>query len=65
MTQRFLAKYCPICGQPAGRPYHPFCSSRCADIDLNRWLSDVYRVPATEPEDGEPAETEATGPSEA
>jgi endogenous inhibitor of DNA gyrase (YacG/DUF329 family) len=30
--------------------YSPFCSSRCADVDLNRWLSDVYRVPAAPPE---------------
>ena len=40
-------KACPICGQPAREPTHrPFCSARCKQIDLNRWLGEVYRVPA-------------------
>ncbi|MEM6972345.1 MAG: DNA gyrase inhibitor YacG [Pseudomonadota bacterium] len=36
---------CPICGKPVVRAYRPFCSKRCADVDLGRWLSDAYRVP--------------------
>jgi endogenous inhibitor of DNA gyrase (YacG/DUF329 family) len=36
---------CPICGKPAAEKYEPFCGKRCADVDLNRWLSDVYAVP--------------------
>ncbi len=50
---------CPICGKPVDAAFKPFCSKRCADIDLNRWLSGVYAVPvkADEDEDGErPAE---------
>lgn len=39
-------KPCPICGQPSVRALHPFCSARCADIDLNRWLSGAYVIPA-------------------
>ncbi len=39
---------CPICGKPTVQEFRPFCSKRCADIDLNRWLSDVYSIPATE-----------------
>jgi len=39
---------CPICGKPSAQAFHPFCSARCQDIDLNRWLSDAYRVPASE-----------------
>jgi endogenous inhibitor of DNA gyrase (YacG/DUF329 family) len=53
---------CPICGKPVDPVFRPFCSRRCADIDLNRWLSGVYAVPAKddEDEDGErPAEGEA------
>ena len=46
---------CPICGKPSSQQYHPFCSARCADIDLNRWLSGSYVIPA------EPAEEEADG----
>jgi uncharacterized protein len=42
---------CPICGMPAARASRPFCSPRCADVDLNRWLSGVYAVPVTEDEE--------------
>lgn len=37
---------CPICGKPSSQQHHPFCSGRCADIDLNRWLSGAYVIPA-------------------
>ena len=37
---------CPICGKPSAQAFHPFCSARCADIDLNRWLSNAYVIPA-------------------
>jgi endogenous inhibitor of DNA gyrase (YacG/DUF329 family) len=53
---------CPICGKSVEAAFKPFCSKRCADIDLNRWLSGVYAVPTKddEDEDGErPAEGEA------
>jgi endogenous inhibitor of DNA gyrase (YacG/DUF329 family) len=42
---------CPICGKPAAQQSRPFCSKRCADVDLNRWLSGVYTVPVVEEED--------------
>ena len=50
-------KSCPICGKPAVEQLRPFCSRRCADVDLNRWLSGVYAVPVKdeEDEDGAPA----------
>jgi endogenous inhibitor of DNA gyrase (YacG/DUF329 family) len=41
---------CPICAKPTVEQFKPFCSRRCADIDLNRWLSGVYAVPAVEAE---------------
>ena len=44
-------KPCPICGKPRVQQFLPFCSRRCADVDLNRWLSGVYAVPVTEDED--------------
>ncbi len=37
---------CPICGKPSTQAHHPFCSGRCADIDLSRWLSGSYVIPA-------------------
>ena len=40
---------CPICGKPATEVSAPFCSKRCADIDLHKWLGGVYAVPADEP----------------
>ena len=39
---------CPICGKPSVQAFHPFCSARCQDIDLNRWLSGVYTVPVVD-----------------
>lgn len=37
---------CPICGKPAqDARLRPFCSARCADVDLGRWFTDAYRVP--------------------
>ncbi len=39
---------CPICGKPQEAKYRPFCSRRCADIDLARWLKGSYAVPAQE-----------------
>jgi uncharacterized protein len=39
---------CPICSKPATEKSRPFCSTRCADVDLNRWLCGVYAVPVTE-----------------
>jgi endogenous inhibitor of DNA gyrase (YacG/DUF329 family) len=43
------AKACAICGKPRDTRYDPFCSKRCADVDLHRWLSGVYVVPGGEP----------------
>ncbi|MCQ8186522.1 DNA gyrase inhibitor YacG [Parvularcula maris] len=41
---------CPICSKRTEADYAPFCSKRCADVDLNRWLSDQYAVPGAEDE---------------
>jgi len=39
---------CPICKRPQAAPFRPFCSRRCADIDLGRWFSGDYRIPTDE-----------------
>ena len=50
------ARRCPICGKCSVPRYQPFCSGRCADIDLGRWLKGTYRVETEEPaEDGSEA----------
>ncbi|MBY0256753.1 DNA gyrase inhibitor YacG [Methylobacterium sp.] len=52
---------CPICRKPPVPAFTPFCSARCADVDLGRWLTDRYAIPTAEDED-EDAEGSA-GPS--
>jgi uncharacterized protein len=53
-------KNCPICKKPSVEKFNPFCSSRCADIDLGKWLGERYRVPTNEgPEDRDQAADEA------
>jgi hypothetical protein len=43
---------CPVCKRETVKEFRPFCSRRCADVDLARWLSGVYAVPTEEtPED--------------
>ena len=52
---RTAAKKCPICGKPAVEASKPFCSERCRDVDLNRWLSNSYAIPG-KPTDDEDAD---------
>jgi hypothetical protein len=49
---------CPICKEPTQMPFRPFCSARCRDVDLSRWLRGGYAIPggqAETDEDGEDA----------
>jgi hypothetical protein len=43
-----MSSPCPICRKPAGAEYRPFCSRRCADVDLQRWLTGGYAIAATD-----------------
>jgi len=45
------APKCPLCAKPTAPEYTPFCSKRCADIDLGRWLGDGYRIASQDPAD--------------
>ena len=47
---------CPVCGEDTRPDYRPFCSRRCADVDLGKWLSGSYSIPSEEPEDIENAD---------
>ena len=51
LDRKHSAARCPICIKPTDTAFKPFCSKRCADIDLNRWLSGVYAVPVKDDED--------------
>ncbi len=46
-----MTKPCPVCSAPPVAAYAPFCSKRCADVDLGRWLNGSYAIPAVEAED--------------
>ena len=52
-----FAANCPICGKPTNHETKPFCSKRCADVDLARWFRGGYAVPTSEseeiPDDGD------------
>jgi len=45
---------CPICQRETDPKYRPFCSRRCADVDLGRWLTGAYVIAVAEAEDDEP-----------
>ena len=49
---------CPICKKPTEAAFRPFCSKRCADIDLAKWFSGSYAIPAADPENAEELENE-------
>ncbi len=51
---------CPVCGAPRVQKHRPFCSPRCADLDLGRWFTGAYAIPSEEiPDDFDP---DAMGP---
>jgi endogenous inhibitor of DNA gyrase (YacG/DUF329 family) len=54
----YPSKTCPICGKPTVERFRPFCSGRCKDVDLNRWLSGHYAIPAAESEDDSDGEAQ-------
>lgn len=51
---------CPICAKAPAPDYAPFCSKRCADVDLHRWLAGAYAIPAAE----DPEEVPESAPDE-
>ena len=44
---------CPICDKESHADYRPFCSKRCADVDLAKWLSGSYAIPSATEDDDE------------
>jgi uncharacterized protein len=47
------AKVCAICGRPQEARFKPFCSKRCADVDLGHWLKGSYAIPAAPSDEDE------------
>jgi endogenous inhibitor of DNA gyrase (YacG/DUF329 family) len=56
---------CPICGKPGQALHAPFCSRRCADIDLGRWLKGGYAIPGRPEDDVDKAPEIPPGEDEA
>lgn len=50
---------CPICSAETVQKYRPFCSRRCADIDLARWMNGAYAVPSQREDDADVPDDEA------
>lgn len=49
---------CPICEKDTDVKYRPFCSKRCADVDLSKWMTGAYAVPSQDREDDEDLDRE-------
>lgn len=48
------SRECPICGKEVAQRFRPFCSARCADVDLNRWLTGAYSIEPDEADGSSP-----------
>lgn len=55
---------CPICRRATEEKFRPFCSQRCADVDLSRWLTGVYAVPAAPDDEADEGEFAAERPAD-
>jgi len=55
---------CPVCGKPVGAGPKPFCSRRCADIDLGRWLEGGYAIPGAPAGQPSPSNSSESDPEE-
>ena len=53
MNKATRSSTCPVCGKPSAEATRPFCSRRCADVDLGRWLTGQYRIPGPDAEPDE------------
>jgi len=59
MSEPRPERKCVVCSKPQDDKFRPFCSKRCADIDLGRWLNEEYAIPTDAP----PDEDEGTPPT--
>lgn len=55
---------CPICSRPTAAEHRPFCSARCRQVDLGRWLGEAYRIPAVESDETDEEAPDAGGEDE-
>ena len=62
LRSRWLHRRCAVCGKPQNEAFRPFCSKRCADIDLGRWLKGNYVIPGREVDEGDGATPQEAPP---
>jgi endogenous inhibitor of DNA gyrase (YacG/DUF329 family) len=55
---------CPVCGKPLVKAFKPFCSKRCADIDLGRWFKGSYAIPGAPADAASPSNPSEKDPDE-
>jgi hypothetical protein len=55
---------CPLCGKPTEGRFKPFCSRRCADLDLGKWLKGGYAIPGAPADPASPSNPSETDPDE-
>ncbi len=55
MTPAKPGPACPVCGKDPSPNYRPFCSRRCADVDLHRWMAGRYVIPIADPDEPDSA----------
>ena len=55
---------CPVCGKRGEEGFKPFCSKRCADIDLGRWLKGGYAIPGAPADPASPSKPSEKDPDE-
>jgi len=55
---------CPICRKPESEGFKPFCSKRCADIDLGRWLKGGYAIPGPPADPASPSNPSENDPDD-
>lgn len=60
--KRAVKARCPICRKVAQEATKPFCSDRCRQVDLNRWLGEQYRIPTEEDVSSDEIDPEGGGP---
>ena len=62
MSDKSSKRDCPICASPTVEAYTPFCSERCREVDLNRWLSNGYFIPGNQADDESDGLSSKDGP---
>ena len=59
-----MAAKCPLCGKPVDERIAPFCSKRCADVDLNHWFKGGYAIPGAPADPANPSDPSESDPDE-